>query len=107
MYSNFRSKISCLLAWLPPKFCLDQLPPEGDAQASSQLLSPPLVVNYRGKKNSNALRRSRTGDLVITSDALYQLSYQGWAIGWFEIVPRSSFSFFQNEKWACHLKFGM
>ena len=28
-------------------------------------------------KKINALRRSRTGDLVITSDALYQLSYQG------------------------------
>ena len=32
----------------------------------------------RNGKRMSALRRSWTGDLVITSDALYQLSYQGW-----------------------------
>lgn len=47
------------------------------APASSASIKDLDIRQTEQKQKDTALRRSRTGDLVITSDALYQLSYQG------------------------------
>ena len=71
-------KIRCLTAWLYPNHFIKMV--EGDGfeppNPKERIYSPPRLATSLPLQNG-AGDRSRTHDLLITSQLLYQLSYTG------------------------------
>jgi hypothetical protein len=60
-----------------------------NSTTSQEILPKPIIFNFVKNKNpcgffllNGALNQNRTGDLILTMDALYLLSYEGiWLRG--------------------------
>ena len=72
-------KIRCLTAWLYPNHFIKMV--EGDGfeppNPKERIYSPPRLASSLPLQENGAGERSRTLDLLITSQLLYQLSYTG------------------------------
>ena len=75
-------KIRCLTAWLyPNEIWTNKKMVEGDGfeppNPKERIYSPPRLATSLPLQGNGAGDRSRTHDLLITSQLLYQLSYTG------------------------------